>query len=143
MITLSHVQQLAVEADGSTLLFGPAGTGKSTALKQRLLKLLQEKTPAYTILVLVAEPEHRQHYLDFVFESEVGPVADLKVTNYVGLAREMVSLFWPLVARQAGFHNAYSSPTWLSYDLAQLLMWEVIDPMLANGFFADLRCSII
>ena len=139
MITLSHVQQLAVEADGSTLLFGPAGTGKSTALKQRLLKLLQEKNPAYTILVLVAEPEHRQRYLDFVFEANVGPVADLKVTNYVGLAREMVSLFWPLVARQAGFHNAYSSPTWLSYDLAQLLMWEVIDPMLANGYFADLR----
>jgi hypothetical protein len=55
------------------------------------------------------------------------------------MAREMVSLFWPLVDRPSGFAQPYSPPTFLSYDLAQLLMWYVVDPMLEAGAFADLR----
>ncbi len=138
-MNLTARQQQAAAAGGSILLFGPAGTGKTTAVKARLKQLLLNKTPAYTILVLVAEPEHRDHFLADIYQADVGPVADLKVSNYVGLAREMVSLFWPLVARQAGFRHAHTAPTWLSYDLAQLLMWEVVTPLLDSGHFADLR----
>jgi hypothetical protein len=55
------------------------------------------------------------------------------------MAQEMVSLFWPLVARPSGFAQAYRPPTFLSYDLAQLLMWQVLTPMLEEGAFAGLR----
>ena len=136
---LSPIQQEAVDAGKTNFLLGPAGTGKSTALRQRLLRLLAAGEPAYTILVLVAEPEQQQPFLDAIHQSGLGPYADLKITTYNRLAQEMDSLFWPLLARPAGFSRPYQPPTFLSYDLAQLLMWHVITPMLNQGAFADLR----
>ena len=136
---LTPVQLEAASAGGRSYLHGPAGTGKTTALQARLLRLLREGEPAYTILVLVAEPEHRDAYFDTVRDSGPGPYAELNVTNYTRLAQGMVSLFWPLVARQAGFARPYQPPTFLSYDLAQVLMWRVVNPLLAQGAFANLR----
>ena len=120
--TLTPIQQAAVSAEGTSYLYGPAGTGKTTALQQRLLRLLRAGEPAYTILVLVAEPEHRDTYFDAVRASGLGPYAELNVSAYPRLAQSMVSLFWPLVARDAGFARPYQPPTFLSYDLAQVLM---------------------
>jgi len=118
---------------------GPAGAGKTTALRERLLWLLESGEPAYTILLLVAEPDQQRPFLDFLHESGLGPYADLKVTTYNKMAQEMVQLFWPLVARDAGFERPYQPPHFLSYDLAQLLMWRVVTPLLDEGAFADLR----
>ena len=133
------MQTAAVEAGQSNFLLGAAGTGKSTALHYRLLHLLQMGEPAYTMLVLVGEPEHSRPFLDTIHQSGLGPYAELQITTYQAMAREMVSLFWPLVARPSGFAHAYRPPTFLSYDLAQLLMWQVVTPMLEEGAFAGLR----
>ena len=138
-MTLTPVQRDAVAAGGTSYLYGPAGTGKTTALQQRLLRLLREGEPAYTILVLVAEPEHRDAFFDTLHTSGLGPYAELNVTHYTRLAQSMVSLFWPLVARGAGFARPYQPPTFLSYDLAQVLMWRVVNPLLGQGAFANLR----
>lgn len=132
-------QHRAITTSGRVLLMGQAGTGKTSALQQRLLYLLEQGEPAYTILVLVAEPNHRDYFRQMAQQEGLAALADLKVNNYVGLAREFVELFWPLVARPAGFATAHRPPTWLSYDLAQLLMWEVVTPMLEAGHFANLR----
>ncbi|MBK8985493.1 MAG: UvrD-helicase domain-containing protein [Chloroflexi bacterium] len=139
MFALAPVQEAAIHAEGTSFLLGAAGTGKTTALQQRLLRLLADGEPAYTLLVLVAEPNHAQGYLDAVHQSGLGPYADLKITAYTEMAQEMVLLFWPLVARPAGFARPYQPPTFLSYDLAQLLMWRIINAMLREGAFADLR----
>ncbi|MCB8921491.1 MAG: hypothetical protein H6662_07920 [Ardenticatenaceae bacterium] len=139
MINLTPVQETAVTAPHTSFLLGPAGSGKTTALQHRLLRLLQEGETAYTLLILVAEPDHQQGYRDFIHQSGLGPYADLKITTYIEMAREMVALFWPLVARDAGFARPYQPPTFLSYDLAQLQMWRIITPMLADGAFSDLR----
>ncbi len=136
---LTDLQRQAAAADGTSYLYGPAGTGKTTALQQRLLRLLRGGEPAYTILVLVAEPEHRDAFLDAVRASGLGPYAELNVIHYTRLAQGMVSLFWPLVARDAGFARPYQPPTFLSYDLAQVLMWRVVNPLLGQGAFANLR----
>ena len=146
MIELNEVQQTAVvslaerqTAPHTSFLLGPAGSGKTTVLNHRLLHLLQQGEPAYNILVLVAEPDHRQPFLDFLHQSGVGPYAELKITTFNRLAQEMVALFWPLLARPAGFAHPHRPPTFLSYDLAQLLMWQIVTPMLQEGAFADLR----
>ena len=136
---LTSLQLEAASTGGTSFLYGPAGTGKTAALQARLLRLLRAGEPAYTVLVLVAEPEHRDAYRDAVRASGPGPYAELNVTNYTQLAKSMVSLFWPLVARQAGFARPYQPPTYLSYDLAQVLMWRVVNPLLAQGAFANLR----
>ncbi|MCB9419243.1 MAG: hypothetical protein H6667_05535 [Ardenticatenaceae bacterium] len=139
MFELTLTQQEAVDAGKISFLLGAAGTGKTTALQERLLRLLRGGEPAYTILVLVAEPEHQQSYLDAVHQSGLGPYADLKIITYNRMAQEMVALFWPLMARPAGFAYPSHPPTFLSYDLAQLLMWKTVEPMIAAGSFANLR----
>lgn len=138
-IIFTPSQLEAIETGGTSFWLGPAGSGKSTAMEQRLLSLLESGEPAYTILLLVAEPEHQRPFLDAIHQSGLGPYADLKISSYNRLAQEMVQLFWPLVARDAGFARPYQPPTFLSYDLAQLLMWHVATPMLEEGAFADLR----
>ncbi|VAW43548.1 hypothetical protein MNBD_CHLOROFLEXI01-115 [hydrothermal vent metagenome] len=138
-MNLTQTQQAAIEAEQSSFLLGSAGSGKTTALQHRLLRLLHEGEPAYTILVIVAEPNQAAGYLEAVHQSGLGPYADLKITTYTQMGMEMVTLFWPLVAQAAGFERPYHPPTFLSYDLAQLLMWHIITPMLNEGAFADLR----
>ncbi len=135
---LTPTQIAAVQADSSSFLLGPAGTGKSTALRRRLLALLETKEPAYTMLVLVAELEHAQGFIDTLHGADLGSYSELNILTYNQLARQMLTLFWPLVARPAGFDRPYQPPTFLSYDLAQLLMWRVISPMLEAGVFANL-----
>jgi len=136
---LAPIQIAVTEAKGSSLLLGPAGSGKSLALQQRLVALLASGEPAYTVLVIVAEPEHSQAFLDQVQQSALGPYAELNVTTFNTLAREMVSLFWPLIARPAGFAKPYQPPSFLTYDLAQLLMWQVVTPIIDEGAFATLK----
>lgn len=136
---LTPLQREATRAGETSFLYGPAGTGKTTALHHRLLRLLRDGEPAYTILTLVAEPEHRAAFFDAVHNSGLGPYAELNVTDYSRLAQSMVALFWPLVARDAGFERPYVPPTSLSYDQAQVLMWRVVTPLLAQGAFANLR----
>ena len=136
--SLKDLQNSVVSADSTLFVLGPAGSGKTTALQQRILRLLNEGEPAYTILVLVADPRHRQSYSRFVQQQGI-PFSDLKVVHYPQLAQEMVTLFWPLVARSAGFASGFRPPTYLGYDLAQLLMWRIVTPLLHSGAFADLR----
>jgi hypothetical protein len=139
MPELSPIQREAVEAGGSNFLTGYAGAGKTTALRHRLLHLLAGGESAYAVLVLVAEPEHREGFYDFLRESGAGPYAELTITAYNRLAQSMVALFWPLIARDAGFRKPFLPPTFLSYDMAQLLMWQTVEPLLDAGAFANLR----
>ncbi len=91
------------------------------------------------MLILVAEPEHEMPFLEAIHSSRQGPYTELQITTYNNMARQMLTLFWPLVARQAGFERAYQPPSYLSYDLAQLLMWQIVTPMIEEGAFDDLR----
>ena len=139
MLPLTPTQQDALSVDGSVFLLGAVGTGKTAVLHHRLLTLLQRGEPAYTILTLVAEAGHRDSFLQTIHHANAGPYTDLNITTYSQMAQQMVTLFWPLLARDAGFRDPHRPPTLLSYDLAQLLMWQIVTPMLSEGAFADLR----
>lgn len=121
---MTDVQSAAISASGSSFWRGAVGTGKTAALKQRLIQLLESGEPGYTIMVLVAEPEQRQDFESAVRASGLGPYADLTISTYNQLALDMTTLFWPLVAGKSGFAHPYQPPTLLTYDLAQLLMWR-------------------
>lgn len=136
---LTSQQQEIIKASGSIFVLGSAGTGKTTVVQQRLRHLLASGEPAYTILVLVADPDQRESLKRFVESAAIGSYSDLKLLHYPQLAREMVQLFWPLVARNAGFASGFNPPTFLGYDLAQLLMWRTVEPLIEEGAFADLR----
>lgn len=136
---LTVPQRRAVEATGFTLLTGPAGTGKTTALHRRLLRLLQSGEPAYTILVLLPDKTHIDKIGRFLQQSDTTAYGDLQTNDYHNLARAMVTLFWPIVARDAGFASGAEPPHFLGYDLAQLLMWQTVMPMFEAGAFSGLH----
>lgn len=138
-LTLSAQQRAIIQAESTLFAAGPAGAGKTTALQKRLSFLLQAGEPAYTLLVLVGRREHQRAYQQRVQEAGLTSFTDLKITTYTGLAQEMVRLFWPLVARDAGFRSAFRPPTFLTYDLAQLAMWQLVTPLLETGAFNDLH----
>jgi ribosomal protein S27AE len=141
--TLTPAQGAIVAApfDQGQRLFvrGPAGAGKTTALQRRLIALLAAGVPSYTVLTLLAEPDTADGYRWALTEAGMGPYSDLHLVTFSGLAREMVTLFWPLIARPAGFEAPHRPPVFLSYDLAQIHMKQVIAPMLAEGVFEGLR----
>lgn len=137
--SLTPSQLAVISAAESSFSYGPAGTGKSTALRHRLLHLLESGEQAYTILVLVSESDHIGHFSDVLKDPGLGPQSELKTTTFSTFSREMISLLWPLIAREAGFVSAHRPPTFLGYDLAQLLMWKIIKPAMDGGMFADLR----
>ena len=89
---LTATQTTAVQSQTNAFLLGASGSGKTTALQQRVLHLLESGEPAYTILVLVAEPEHKQAYVNAVHQSGLGPYADLNITSYNSMAMNMVKL---------------------------------------------------
>ena len=138
-LDLASIQSAAIYAGESSFLYGPAGTGKSTVLRHRLHRLLEDGEQAYNILVLVSENDHIAPFADVANTSQLGPQGELKIGTYGAFAREMISLLWPLIARQAGFAEAHNPPTFLGYDLAQLLMWRIAKPYLDGSMFSGLR----
>ncbi|HSH01107.1 MAG TPA: hypothetical protein VLL52_01225 [Anaerolineae bacterium] len=136
---LTAAQEAVILAEGSLFVRGPAGAGKTTALAGKLVDLLLRGAGAERILLLVAEPSRQDIFWSALQEAGVGVRSELKVVTYARWGQEMVNLFWPLVAAEAGFAQPEQSPTMLNYDLAQLLMWELLAPMLDNEIWHQLR----
>jgi hypothetical protein len=59
--------------------------------------------------------------------------------TFYGLVRRAVALYWPLVARSAGFEQADQEPVFLTLETAQYFMWRVVEPLIREeGYFGDL-----
>jgi hypothetical protein len=134
-------QIVAFPSDEGRSLFvhGFAGTGKTTALQRRLLSLLAAGSSSYTILTILPQPDADQGFRDVLAQGGLGPYSDLHLVTFTGLARELVALFWPLIAGPAGFAAPHLPPTFLSYELAQVQMQRVIQPLRTDGAFEGLR----
>jgi hypothetical protein len=139
-LTLPQQQVVALPFDQGQRVFvhGPAGSGKTTALQQRLVSLLAAGVPSYTLLALLPETSAALKYQEAMAAAGLGPYSDLHLTTLPKLARELVTLFWPLLARPAGFAAPHRPPTFLSYDLAQVQMKRVIAPLREEGYFEGL-----
>lgn len=58
-----------------------------------------------------------------------------------GLAGRIVSLFWPLISRDAYPFDESKEPRLLTYEVAQFFMSRVASPLIEQGYFADLRLT--
>ena len=142
-IQLTEQQTAIVErphAGGDALyVSGAAGAGKSTALTRRLLHLLAQPLRGESILILIPDRGRRLPIEEAVQSAQLGPHGRPAVTTYYGLARQMVELFWPAIAGEAGFAHPQNEPTFLTYETAQYLMHHVSQPLVERGAFTDLR----
>lgn len=138
---LNSEQLAVVNLDPAPRIYlsGIAGSGKTTVLEERFSSLLEAGEPADSILVLVADSAHRERFQEIADQSTQPALLDLTIKTFFGFARDAVEFYWPVVAKSAGFHNLFRPPLVLTYDMAQTMMWQIIDPMLKDGYFADLR----
>ncbi len=121
---------------GRVSLEGPSGTGKSSAAAARLQRMIEAGIPGHSILMLVPQRTLAYPYYDVIDQPVLpaGPVPD--VFTLGGLARRMVELFWPMVAREAGFVHPERPPVFLNVETAQYYMGRIVEPLReAEGFF--------
>jgi len=143
VFTLNTAQRRVVSfpRDGAERLFvrGIPGTGKTTALIARLAALLREGRRPYEILVLVPQRAQVERYERAIAQLRDAPTrGGADVITFYGLCRRSVALFWPLVAREAGFAWPDREPTFTTIETAQYFMWRIVEPLIAReGYFSD------
>jgi len=140
-LTASQQEVVSYPRDGGSSLFirGLPGTGKSTALKARLAALLREGRRPYEILVLVPQRAQVERYERALQTLEAPTRGGVEILTFYSLSRRAVALFWPLIAREAGFARPDREPTFLTIETTQYFMWRVVEPLiLKEGYFSDL-----
>ncbi|MFQ5594529.1 MAG: UvrD-helicase domain-containing protein [Anaerolineae bacterium] len=139
---LTAEQHAAVEwpvsGVGHRALVGPAGSGKTTALIHRIAYLLEQRVPGYSILVLVPDRQTRERFRELLNQVVREPHSDVEIFTYFSLARRFDTLFWPLVARDAGFEHPERPPAFITFELAQYLMHQIAEPLVGAGYFEGL-----
>jgi hypothetical protein len=136
-LQLTEYQLDLIEAPtaGSLFLEGPAGAGKTTVAVERMLQLMHQGVRADSILVLLPQRNLAEPYFKALRNPGLVAGGKVDVLTLGGLAQKMVSLFWPLVADQAGFSYPDVAPTFLNLETAQYFMARVVEPLIEGGKF--------
>ncbi len=140
-LTAQQQEVVSYPREGGGCLFvrGLPGTGKSTALMARLAALLREGRRPYEILVLLPQRAQIERYEALLSGIQAPTRGGVDLVTFYSLSRRAVELFWPLVAREAGFAHPDREPTFLTIETTQYFMWRVVEPLVASeGYFRDL-----
>jgi hypothetical protein len=131
-LTITEAQQFLVSLPfaGRVFLEGPAGTGKTAAAIYRLRQMLRQGIPGQSVLVLAPQRPLSEPYEAFLRRAEAGPGGRVTVWTPGSLAKQMVDLFWPLVAGPAGFGAPEAPPTFLNLETAQYTMAHLAEPLI-------------
>lgn len=114
---------------------GPFGAGKTTFAIETLEVWLESGIPPEQILVLLPQRTLAEPYEAALRRAERGPMASVNIRTVAGLAQEIVSLYWPLVAEEAGFRDPERSPRFLSIETAQYAMADFVGRAVYDGEF--------
>lgn len=117
---------------------GPAGSGKTTAAVSRLEALLQSGVPGDSIFVMVPQRTLAIPYYRVLHQFQGGG-SEVTISTFSGLAQHMVDLFWPLIARDAGFAHPEHPPVFLTLENAQYYMASLVRPLLEQGYFQTVK----
>lgn len=139
MVALTPQQLEVVERPLRERCFleGNVGCGKTTAAVERLLYLMQAGVPAQQILIYVPQRTLAQPYRAALAVPGVMAGGSVTILTLGGLARRTIETFWPLVVEQAGFGQPTEWPVFLTLETAQYFMAKLVQPLLAQGFFAS------
>jgi superfamily I DNA/RNA helicase len=121
---------------------GPAGAGKTSRLIQRLVELISENNRPDSILVLTPQQAQAQPFRSALAQIQGTPLrGEPTITTFYGLAQQHISLFFPLVAEQAGFvhtdREPEREPVMMNVEASQYLLNQIVEPRIAD--FDDLK----
>ncbi len=120
-------------------LVGPPGAGKTSRLIDRLVSLLEQNVRPDRILVLAPQQSQARLFRAALarVQGAYRPRGEPDIHTIYSLARQHVSLFFPLLAPVAGFANLTQEPMVINVEAVQYIVDRLVQPRLAD--FADLR----
>ncbi len=138
LLTQAQSEFLGNARNGSILLQGEFGTGKTTASTLRMLQL--EKPDRKTLcstLVLAPQYPLLQPYQQAQVENRANQ-SQTMVMTFSSLVKRNIALFWPLVADEAGFAHPEIEPKFLTIETAQFYLAQIVDPLIDKGIFSGI-----
>ena len=143
MYLLVKQQQVARDnLDRKVFLEGLAGTGKTTAGIERVKQLLHAGVPPSRILVLVPQRATGLPWQEALRRSRAPGSAEVRVTTLGSLARELLELFWPLIAADTGCAQPLAPPRFPGLELSQYLMRRFVgDEIERRDYFRGVTIS--
>jgi hypothetical protein len=121
---------------------GPFGVGKTTYAVETLYRWLDEGVPPERIIILAPQRTLARPYYLAVRDPQRGPPGHVDVRTVGGLARDMVALWWPQVAEEAGFADPDQEPAFLTIETAQYYMARFVRPAVERGEFDAVNVSM-
>lgn len=137
-LTVQQQAVLLLPFDTKVLLTGPAGSGKTTAGVARLLQIAGNGIPARSILILLPQRSLGIPYVRAIQDPEFPAGGEPAVVTLGGLAQRMLSLFWPIIAKDSGFAHPNQPPQFLTLESAQYYLARVVAPYLQRGYFENI-----
>ncbi|MDP3721598.1 MAG: DEAD/DEAH box helicase family protein, partial [Anaerolineaceae bacterium] len=134
-LTKNQQQIAELPVQSRVFLHGPAGSGKTTAAVQRLQTLIEAGVPSDTILILVPQRSLAEPYKNVIRTPRFTSGGEPSILTIGGLAQRMLALFWPLVAKEAGFAAPQTPPRFLTLETAQYYLANLVEPLLQLGYF--------
>lgn len=139
-MNLTEQQLSIIEAplDSSIFLAGPAGTGKTTASVERLTHLMQSGVPGRSILLFFPQRNLGDRYQKALTVFSSRGLSLPVMATYGGLARRILSLFWPAILDQFPPLQSSLPPTFLTLESSLYFLSRIVEPLLEKqGFFSS------
>jgi hypothetical protein len=118
-------------------LTGPAGTGKTTQAVDHLRALLQSGMQSSGILIIAPQRSLLRPYQAVLRQPELPGGDEIETLTIGGLAKRSVDLWWPAIAREAGFAKPDRPPTFLTLEIAQYYMEHVVQPFISERYYFE------
>jgi hypothetical protein len=130
----------AIQSTTKLFLSGPYGSGKTELAVQRLQWLLrQERVRGDDILVLLPQRTIGQPYYNALRGAGIPAGSPPRIATIAGLARDAISLYWPLLSTAVGFADPRKEPTFLNFETAQYHMERLVAEAIGRGEFDAIR----
>ena len=139
----AHESMLTGPCEGGATLFleGPAGSGKTTLCCARIRHLLRRRISPAAMLVLVPQQTLGLPYEEALRGNDLPAGIPVEVVTVGGLIRRHVELFWPVIARPAGFADHVRPPVFLTLETTQYYMQRVTGLELDTRGFEGITIS--
>lgn len=132
-----------IQQQNKLFVTGPYASGKSELALARIRWLLaQERVRGNQILVLTPQRSLGQSYYDALRRADIPPGPPVRITTVAGLARQAVTLYWPLVGPEAGFADPSREPTFLTLETSQYHMARFVQAAVSRGELDALRDNL-
>ncbi|MDD5370947.1 MAG: hypothetical protein PHQ40_17850, partial [Anaerolineaceae bacterium] len=96
---------------------------------------LDQGVAADMLMVITPQRTLAEPYWSALHRPDIPPGSQPELLTFGGLARRMLALFWPLIARPAGFVHYEDPPIFLTLETAQYTMAHVVGPLFVEGYF--------